>query len=301
MPRLLRFVLCVLLLATFTHGCVVNPVPTPMSTGDGGIIIFVADHIKAWPQHDESGLSPGQVGIQYDVYLPLGGTWDPYIKPLFESHLRAGKLGGAMIQPVFSYQEVADHPEMRRIAIKLAAPDAGTYWIHTDADVRALQALPGFSFLTVPPPSLAPRYPSAGISFHTVGPCQHATEIARLVDEQTQQVTGWRIHFSEPLGALSGQTVQLPGAETTVSAELVVAEPTELHVVAGTATAATTLDGKFIPGFAGQFAMTGECTPSAGSIALPAGAQLGSDWHPAIDYTPLSSQADSDFYGPWKK
>ena len=297
MPHQLRTMFCALLLGMFAQGCAVNPVPTPFA-GDGGKIIFVEDHVKAWPSHDESGLSPGQVGILYDVYLPLGGTWDPSVKPLFESHVRAGKLGGARMQPVFSYQEVADHPEMRRIAIALVAPDTGTYWIHTDADVFWLQALPGFAFLTEPPPSLMPRYLSPGISFHTVGPCQHATEIATLLDEQTQQVTGWRIHFSEPLGTLPSQTVQLPGAGT---AELAVATPTELHVVVGASVAATTLDSQFIPGFAGQFATTGACTPSAGTIALPASAHLGADWHPAIDYTPLSSQADFDFYGPWKK
>ena len=264
-------------------------------------IHFVVDHVASWPHHDESGLLPGQVAMEYDVYLPDGGTWDDAVRTTFAGYVRGGKLGAGALTPGVSWSEVADHPNIAHVMLTLAAPEAGTYWFELAGLVSQLRPLPGYTFLTPHADGLGPQYAYAMISFHTVGACQHPVEVVATAFSLAGKPTAWRVQFSEPVGALSA-TAQLPSASTPDTVQLAVAGPMEVDVTAGAQASIyqPKLPGDLIPGLAGTFATSGHCAPAVAAVDL-AVASVPDLPRAAFDYHTLAALADPSIWGPVSK
>lgn len=212
------YIIVALLLSISALGCELHGhvVGNASPNGDVGKITFFFDHASGWLQRDVTGLKDGDsVLVQFDVYLPDGGSWNDQLRATFQSAVKAGKVGDGDLIPVVLFTEVPQHANVQHVNVSLKNQGVGVYWFAVASSaVQPFKPDAGYTFLGTVPAHLEQMLnDQPGFWLRTVGKCPHPVEITAV---KTSNGGIWKVRLSESIELGAKQNAPLKALSTTV-------------------------------------------------------------------------------------
>lgn len=266
--------------------------------GDLANVVFYFDHVNSWNSRDLSGLNPGQpLTVEFDVYLPDGGSWDAGLEARFAAWVQCGRADGAEVVPIVSMLPVDGHANVRRLVASVSKPTLGVYWCAVNnPSAQPIRAMPGLTPINKLPAfasSLSHQQP--GFWLRTVGHCPHAVEFAKAPSPNSTE--NWQVRFSEPISAAAEfPMAKVPATAGAAQAKAQWIQGTVLSVELDKAVplgVAIDVDLGKAAGLATAFA-TGSCSQGGSSVLIP---RTSLNPSAAFDYQTLARKIAPKVYG----